>query len=225
MATPTHSNQKPQSKSDRKPLQPKNFNSADNITQINNPIKKQKWFEISLFEESNKENTPICSSVKKIQPFESSLAEELSAIRKRLERLRLEREKTEKLLKERDLIFEMKMKEIEDNGRVQRIVELEAQKMFRLNALQSSLLKTPPVQSLREKEEQKKIKQGEFQNEEPKETKMEVETSKTPSIQSLGENQENKIKQEEETNENENEAETRSLKETESGEETSMSID
>ncbi|PIA59664.1 hypothetical protein AQUCO_00400513v1 [Aquilegia coerulea] len=153
-------------KSSRKPLQPKNFNSNDdeNFQKKKKPIQRQKWFEISLVEDCNKENhdQPISSFVKKIEPFDSSLAEELNVIRKRLERLRLEKEKTEKLLKERDLVLEIGLKEIEKRGELQKKVEMEIENVLRLKVLKSSCQRTPAIQSLREREEEKKNKEAEL---------------------------------------------------------------
>ncbi|CAI9774759.1 unnamed protein product [Fraxinus pennsylvanica] len=121
----------PPPKSGRKPLQPKNTLLAP-ITPNENPKPKQNpdCIEISLADNSNKENfapsdyyaTPIKAP---IESFDASLAEELSAIREKLERLKIDKEKTEETLKERDLILDMKMKELVQRGEVQKHLEIE----------------------------------------------------------------------------------------------------
>ncbi|KAJ8527151.1 hypothetical protein K7X08_029628 [Anisodus acutangulus] len=149
----------------RKPLQPKNTPATPLIT---NTI-PEKWNGISLIQSSNKENVhPDFSTPKKAtnpisiiqaEPFDSSLAEELSAIREKLERLRSDKEKTEKMLKERDLMLDLQMKEMLNRGVEQKELELEVDRLFRLKELRlSCTLKISPIRTLREKEEEKKIK-------------------------------------------------------------------
>ena len=109
--------------SGRKPLQPKNntITTNDNVVvkQINSKP-KQEWRE-----DSNKENLnhhPVTMYANATTPpkkmeaaldLDSSLAEELSAIRKKLERLRLDKEKTEKMLKEREAMLHLQMKDMD----------------------------------------------------------------------------------------------------------------
>ncbi|CAA3008707.1 Hypothetical predicted protein [Olea europaea subsp. europaea] len=148
----------PQPKSGRKPLQPKNTLLTP-ITSIENPKLKQNpdWIEISLVDNSNKENfapsncyaTPIKAP---IESFDASLAEELSAIREKLERLRIDKEKTEKMLKERDSILDMKMKELVQRGEVQKHLEIEVDRLYRLNEIKLSCKRISPLRSLRDKE-------------------------------------------------------------------------
>lgn len=61
-------------------------------------------------------------------------------MRKKLERLRLDREKTEKMLRERDLVLESQMKEIERRGEVQKTLEIEVDKLYRLKQLHISCM-------------------------------------------------------------------------------------
>ncbi|KAF9594548.1 hypothetical protein IFM89_033518 [Coptis chinensis] len=154
--------QKHQSQPTRKPLQPKNFNTTENVVKKKKLNDQEHWFEISLDGNVNKENNPVSPEVKKIEPFDSSLAEELNVIRKRIERLRVEKDKTEKLLREKDLLLEMEMKEIQKRGNVQNEVEMEIEKLKRLKELESYCRRTAPIKSLREREEEKKIKEAEL---------------------------------------------------------------
>ncbi|KAK9290857.1 hypothetical protein L1049_009035 [Liquidambar formosana] len=160
---PVAGNQKPRPKSGRKPLQPKNC-TVNLIVDSSNPKPKpSKWIDISPIKVSNKENHPNYSTPIKIESFDASLAEELSAIRKRVERLRLDREKTEKMLRERDLVLEMWMKELEQKGEAQNELELEVDRLYRLKELRTSCMRVSPLRSLREKEVEKKFKESQSQ--------------------------------------------------------------
>ncbi|KAM7463884.1 hypothetical protein LguiA_032005 [Lonicera macranthoides] len=146
-------------KSGRRPLQPKNSPATP---VVNNNVKPnlKLGIEISLTDNnSNKENQLIYTTPTKMESLDPSLAEELSAIREKLDRLRLEREKTEKLLKERDLMLEMQMNEMEKRGQVQRMLEIEVDRLYRLNQLRSSCMRVTSIRSLRDKEQEKKVKE------------------------------------------------------------------
>jgi hypothetical protein len=126
-------------KSSRKPLQPKN-SPVTPMTQVQILKPKQEWIEFSVVKDSNKENHPIYTTTPTksiIEPLDSSLAEELSAIKKKLERLRLDRERTEKMLKEREMVMDLQMKELEQRGEVQKRLEIQVDILYRLKELQS----------------------------------------------------------------------------------------
>ncbi|XP_077217206.1 myelin transcription factor [Tasmannia lanceolata] len=146
-------------KTHRKPLQPKNFTvNQAGIRQKPKPIK------ILPIGDSDKENRPI-SEINPIGSLDASLAEELDAIRQKLERLRLDKEKTERVLKERDLFFEMEMKEMEKREMMVKKIEIEIEKLRRLKEFQSSSMRLPPLQSLRlrAQEREKKMKETQLQ--------------------------------------------------------------
>lgn len=84
----------------------------------------------------NKEDT-VNKPVTNIESLDTSLAEELSAIRKKLERLRLEKERTEKMLDEREVILDMQMKGLQNRGEIQKMLEIEVDRLYRLNQLKS----------------------------------------------------------------------------------------
>ncbi|XWS35426.1 hypothetical protein CRYUN_Cryun21dG0125000 [Craigia yunnanensis] len=148
--------------SGRKPLQPKNTATTnDNVVVKQIKAKpKQEWMD-----DSNKENLnhhPVITTYANATPtkkmeaaldLDSSLAEELSAIRKKLERLRLDKEKTEKMLKERDSVLHLQMKEIEDRGQIQNHLEIEVDRLFRLKELKSYCMRISPIKSLRERQQ------------------------------------------------------------------------
>lgn len=75
--------------------------------------------------------------------MDASLAEELNAVKQKLERLKLERDKTEKMLQERHRILEVQMTELHHRGEFQKELEIE---------------RMSPIRSLREKEMEKKNK-------------------------------------------------------------------
>lgn len=130
--------QKQGQKSIRKPLQPKS--SSANQT-VNRQIKAKPhpgWMEILPICDSDKENRPIYEKPATFDLFDASLAEELSAIRKKLERLRLDRDGTEKILKEKDAVLELQMKELEKRGEVQKNLEIQVDMLYRLQQLKSS---------------------------------------------------------------------------------------
>ncbi|CAI0423742.1 unnamed protein product [Linum tenue] len=58
-------------------------------------------------------------------------------MRKRMERLRSDREKTEKMLKERDRVLDLQMKEMEARAEAQMMMEMEVDRLFRLKELHS----------------------------------------------------------------------------------------
>lgn len=134
----------------RRPLQPKNLNS---IPSLENPPKKlkklnQKTTTQPLIQDNaSKENHLIQPSVceenlkeekQDDELREASLAEELEIVRRRRERLRLEREKTEEMLTERDLVLERAMKEMERRAEEQNSIELEIYKFILLKDLRTS---------------------------------------------------------------------------------------
>ena len=138
---PVAGDQNHRPRSARKALQPKNC-PANPVAVVDFAKAKpnQECVKISLV--LNKENQPAFLSspaavAANIESFDASLAEELSAIRKRLERLRADRERTEKMLRERDAILDLEMKEIESRGEIQKKLEIEVDRLYRLNQLHS----------------------------------------------------------------------------------------
>ncbi|GKV03012.1 hypothetical protein SLEP1_g15377 [Rubroshorea leprosula] len=164
---PIAGDQKLRPKSGRKPLQPKN-SLVDAVNEIARTklISKQGWIEITPAGNLNKENRPIYATPTRIEPMDSSLAEELSAMRKKMERLRLDKEKTERMLRERSEMLDLQMKEMECRGEIQRELEIEVDRLYRLKELQCFSMRISPVRTLREKEKEKKT--NETQSEEIK---------------------------------------------------------
>lgn len=149
-------------KSGRRPLQPKN-SPATPMTQIQILKSKQEWTEFSVVKDSNKENHPIYTTTPTkpiVEPLDSSLAEELSAIKKKLERLRSDKERTEKMLEERAMVLDLQKKELEQRGEVQKRLEIEVDRLYRLKELHSYSMRISPIRTLREKEHEKKMSEA-----------------------------------------------------------------
>ncbi|EXB74397.1 hypothetical protein L484_004216 [Morus notabilis] len=179
---PVTGDQKLRPKSARKPLQPKNIpaNPVVVFDFAKTAKPDQECVKISLL--SNKENQPAFSSPAKIESFDTSLAEELSAIKKKLERLKADREKTEKMLRERDMILDLQTKEIESRGEIQKKLEIEVDRLYRLNQLHSQSLRFSPIRSLREKERAKKGTESESQESKSKDREDSVCQSSPPEL-------------------------------------------
>ncbi|GAB2300781.1 hypothetical protein Dimus_037738 [Dionaea muscipula] len=137
-------------KSGRKPLHPVSNipAAAANGPRPNlKPIPKQ--IKILTVNSLNKENN-MAQAHQPPEYLNSSLAEELSAVREKLERLRIDRERTEGMLRERDLVMDSQLKEVKRRGEVQKELEIEVDRLYRLKQLQLTCLqRMSPVRSLR----------------------------------------------------------------------------
>lgn len=89
---------------------------------------------------------------KESQSFERDLQE----MQEKLEQLRLEKEKTEGLLKARDEMLKIKEEELETRGREQEKLQMELKKLQKLKEFKPTV--TFPLHSLRDKEQEKKEK-------------------------------------------------------------------
>ncbi|XP_060962414.1 high mobility group B protein 6-like [Cannabis sativa] len=184
---PAIGNHKIRAKSGRKPLQPRNFlqNPATLLDQCSTAKPKPKQQERLHVDASSaaalvvehsppppppptkKEAQQMIIAPAKIGSFDASLAEELSAMRKRLERLRLDGERTERILKERDAVLDSEMKDLEKRGEIQKSMENEVDRLYRLKQLHSQSLRFSSIPSLREKE---RAKISEYKNEDTEES-------------------------------------------------------
>ncbi|KAL7598590.1 hypothetical protein Lser_V15G25875 [Lactuca serriola] len=207
-------------KTGRQPLKPirspSNVHPPPSGNTYQKPNLKHGWIEIS--EDSNKENpnqnekrnitsnldpnpSSICAvsvaaAPVQIEEFEVSLAEELNAIREKMERLRSDREKTEKMLRDRELMMETKMKELDQRGEIQKVLEIEVDRLYRLNELRSLCNRILPIKSLREKEHEK-IKPDKSQATEEEKVRSLREKEKTkpdkPQVGNAEETEEEKV--------------------------------
>ncbi|KAM0953821.1 hypothetical protein DsansV1_C01g0004021 [Dioscorea sansibarensis] len=103
--------------------------------------------------EAGKENHPAFSG-----RLDASLAEELGVARRRRDRIRLERERTERMLGERDLVLEKGMRDLVIRGEAQRRLELELLRLIGIGDLGLLSGSSSPVRSLREREEERRSK-------------------------------------------------------------------
>ncbi|CAI8612951.1 unnamed protein product [Vicia faba] len=160
MQTPTTGTPKLRPRSGRTPLQPKNPPADLTLHPSTKPKLKpdQSCFEITLISNADKENLPMeiaASATSPVSPLGTSLGEELSAMKKKLERLRTDKEKTEKMLKEREALFDAKMKEMEEKSEIQKNLEIQVDRLFRLKELKYRCMRVSPIRTLREKEHEK----------------------------------------------------------------------
>ncbi|KAK3015800.1 hypothetical protein RJ639_007225 [Escallonia herrerae] len=130
----------PRPKSGRKPLQ--SINSPANPVGNHHVKSKWKpdWIEFPLTDDADKENYPVCATPTKIESLDASLAEELSAIREKMERLRRDKKKTEEMLRQRHVVLNLQIKELEKRGEVQKVLEIEVDRLYRLKELRSSCM-------------------------------------------------------------------------------------
>ncbi|CAM8970735.1 unnamed protein product [Rhodiola kirilowii] len=140
----------------RNPLQPRDSNVINStaakpksVTKlIDDSVIKAKSVSKEIGERDwNKENLPTM-----MDGLDSSLGEELIEMRKRVERLKLDKEKTEKMLKERDALLELWREDMEKRGEEQIKLEIEMDRVYRINELKA-LTRISPIRSLRDKEE------------------------------------------------------------------------
>ncbi|KAG2333196.1 hypothetical protein Bca52824_004376 [Brassica carinata] len=143
----------------RRALQPKNiFNfpavaAAD--TQLE--LKKTKAPPPPLHNDAKEDHHLLLPvPVPVVEAMDASLGEELSAFKKKLERLREDRERTEKLLEEREEAMDLKMSQLLQRGEIQKSLEIQVDRLFRLKELHAYSSKILPVPSLREKEQEKR---------------------------------------------------------------------
>ncbi|KAL4310428.1 hypothetical protein GQ457_01G035880 [Hibiscus cannabinus] len=128
-------------------------NTATDSVPVSNP-KQHCWVLHSKSKEVNlklKHQAP--TATEKMETATASLAEELSGLRKKMERLRLDKEKTEKMLKGREGVLLLQMKEMEERGQIQRQLEIQVDRLFRLKELKSYCMRISPLKSLREKQQ------------------------------------------------------------------------
>ncbi|KAI0531339.1 hypothetical protein KFK09_000892 [Dendrobium nobile] len=149
-----------------RPLQPRN---TPVTLAIELPAKPASFraippFKQTRLEPDDKENSevttalplPAMASSDFLLPAEAlSLSEELEAARRQKERLRLEREKTETMLREKDLVLENEAREAEMRDLQHIEVEMKLQSLLRLIELRS-LLRFETISSLRKQEEDKR---------------------------------------------------------------------
>lgn len=138
LQSPVTRNHLARPKPGRRPLQP--LKSPPNVP----PLSIHNTNCIQILQGFNKENPNQnrnkdvkTEETVQIEQFEVSLADELTAMREKMERLRADKEKTEKMLKQREVMMEMKMKELDQRGEIQKMLEIEVDRLYRLNELKS----------------------------------------------------------------------------------------
>ncbi|TYI38099.1 hypothetical protein ES332_A02G003100v1 [Gossypium tomentosum] len=149
--------------SQRMPLHPLNNSNTATVTVtatdsvlVSNPKQQYRILHSDERNLLNHQHPVTATATEKMETtaldLNSSLAEELNAVRMKTERLRLDKEKTEKMLKEREALLLLQMKEIEERGQIQRHLEIQVDRLFRLKELKSYSMRISPLKSLREKQ-------------------------------------------------------------------------
>ncbi|MBA0797365.1 hypothetical protein Gohar_008074 [Gossypium harknessii] len=145
--------------SQRMPLHPLNNTATVTATDsvlVSNPKQQYRILHPDERNLPNHQHPVTATATEKMETtaldLNSSLAEELNAVRMKTERLRLDKEKTEKMLKEREALLLLQMKEIEERGQIQRHLEIQVDRLFRLKELKSYSVRISPLKSLREKQ-------------------------------------------------------------------------
>ncbi|MBA0681244.1 hypothetical protein Goari_023062 [Gossypium aridum] len=143
----------------RMPLHPLNNTAIVTATDsvlVSNPKQQYRILHSDERNLLNHQHPVTATATEKMETtaldLNSSLAEELNAVRMKTERLRLDKEKTEKMLKEREALLLLQMKEIEERGQIQRHLEIQVDRLFRLKELKSYSMRISPLKSLREKQ-------------------------------------------------------------------------
>lgn len=118
-------------KGGRIPLEPKNPSTIA----PNRVIKSAECVEISWLDYSNKENVPPFFSIEKESFQTESVDDELKAVREKIERLRIEKDKNERMLRERGRMLDLEMKEVVNRGEDQKQLEIEVDRLYRLKEI------------------------------------------------------------------------------------------
>ncbi|KAL1545378.1 hypothetical protein AAHA92_22113 [Salvia divinorum] len=125
----------------RRALAPKNGSSSGNM----NPKPR------AVISSSNKENVPPSY-------FTQVSKETVDQSLKKLEKLRCEEARNDKALRDKSLLLDLAIKEILNRGEVQKHLELELDRLYRLNQINLACMMTSRLRSLRDKEQEKKMK-------------------------------------------------------------------
>ncbi|PKU74233.1 high mobility group B protein 6 [Dendrobium catenatum] len=180
----------------RRPLQPRNTPVTLAIELPAKPatFRETPHFMQTRLEPDDKENSevttalplPAMASSDFLLPAEAlSLSEELEAARRQKERLRLEREKTETMLRDRDLVLEKEAREAEMRDLQHIEVEMKLQSLLRLIELRS-LLRFETISSLRKQEEEKRKEKLLMEQNCLSSTRCEVEEAETSTAKEKG---------------------------------------
>lgn len=138
-----------------------------------------------MLDTSNKENVPPSYSYS-VKECSQADAIDPSLAREKLVRMRIEEKRNEEVLRERGVMLDLEMKEILNRGEMQKELELEVDRLYRLKEIKLAcmviikpfvdvcflfgfltrffwvLQRVSRLRSLRDKEEEKKIKQNQL---------------------------------------------------------------
>ncbi|KDP25323.1 hypothetical protein JCGZ_20479 [Jatropha curcas] len=120
---------------------------------------KENHESLSQPRSSSKKAKAKVSKAKQTKQSSSSFETDMQEMQEMLQKLRLEKEKTEELLKEKDEMLKAKEEELETKGKEQEKLHLELKKLQKLKEFKPNMT-FPLVQSLKEDLDKKKKKDG-----------------------------------------------------------------
>lgn len=86
------------------------------------------------------ENVQKGKAVSKKQSKQSSFEKDLLEMQEKMQQLRLEKEKTEELLKEKDEMLKQKEQELDERGRQQEKLQIELKKLHKLKEFKPTMV-------------------------------------------------------------------------------------
>ncbi|XP_038882160.1 high mobility group B protein 6-like [Benincasa hispida] len=141
----------------RKPLKDKN--SSKKVTQSESMVTKvtqQSEGEI-LSQNKSSAKKPKSKAAAKKQPAKQSFDKDLHEMQDMLQQLRLDKEKTEELLKAKDEMLKQKDEELKTKDKEQEKLQIELKKLQKLKEFKPTM-NFPMIQILKDKEQDKKEK-------------------------------------------------------------------
>lgn len=141
---PSHADQVPAKRSrSRRALKDKNP-STNEATVVAKKVSESSTPPISMESESGKENHQSVSQPKgraaSRKQSKQSFEKDLLEMQEMLQKLRLEKEKTEELLKAKDEILKQKDEELDERGREQEKLQMELKKLQKLKEFKPTMV-------------------------------------------------------------------------------------
>ncbi|XP_023522074.1 high mobility group B protein 6-like [Cucurbita pepo subsp. pepo] len=134
----------------RKALKDKNSSPEESQSMVTKVTQPSEEENLSL-------NQPKPKAAQKKQPVKQSFDKDLQEMQDMLQQLRLDKEKTEELLKEKDEMLKQKDEELKTRDKEQEKLQIELKKLQKLKEFKPNM-NFPMIQILKDKEQEKKEK-------------------------------------------------------------------
>lgn len=131
-ASPVHLKKKKGGGNNRKPLKPKNPKSGNEANIFLSPS--------IIAADAGKENLSSLLSSPKPNDAKRAFADELQELQGKLQQMRLEKEKSEELLKERDEMLRRKDEELQNWGKETEKLQLELKRLQKIKSFQPTMV-------------------------------------------------------------------------------------